>query len=124
VESGPALDQINQFRYSFEWLEKRFRASKQFSAETFKLATGIAPTEAQAAAVQAALDDSNLNYLTSKIARIFAKELTATTAVGWTSNNHTSECVDLLAFGPGAEELPGFIYNNELFGIMTDALQI
>lgn len=124
VDSGPALDHINQFRYSFEWLEKRFRATKQFSAETFELATGITPTEEQATAVQAAINDSNLNYLTSKMAQIFTNELTAMTAVGWTSNNHTSECVDLLAFGPGAEKVPGFIYNNELFGIMTDALRI
>lgn len=124
VKSGPALDHMNQFKYSFDWLEKRFRASKQFSAETFELATGITPTEAQAAAMQAALTDSNISYLTSKMARVFADELTATTAVGWTSNNHTSECVDLLALGPGAEKVHGFINNNELFGIMTDALRI
>lgn len=123
-ESGPALDRMNQFRYSFEWLEKRFRATGEFNALLFTLATGISPTAEQAAEVQAAINDSNLNYLTSKMARIFAKELVSVSAVGWTSNNHTSENVDLLAFGPGSERLPGFIKNNELFGIMTDALQI
>jgi len=30
-DSGPALDRINQFRYSFEWLEKRFRATGKFN---------------------------------------------------------------------------------------------
>lgn len=123
-DSGPALERINQFNHSFEWLEKRFRAAGGFSLEPFTLATGITPNEAQTAAIQAAIEDTNLNYLTSKIARIFADELRSISSVGWSSNAHTAECVDLLAFGPGSEQIPGFIQNNQLFGIMTDALRI
>lgn len=123
-DSGPALDRINQFNHSFEWLEKRFRAAGGFSLEPFTLATGITPNEAQTAAIQAAISDSNLNYLTSKIARIFADDLGSISSVGWSSNGHTAENVDLLAFGPGSEQIPAFMRNNELFGIMTDALRI
>lgn len=123
-DSGPALDRINQFRYSFEWLEKRFRAAGEFNPAPFTLATGITPGPEQAAAIQAAINDPNMNYLTSKIARIFEDELTSISSVGWSSNNHTAENVELLAFGPGSEQVPAYMPNNELFGIMTDALKI
>lgn len=124
VESGPALERINQFRYSFEWLEKRFRATGEFNPVPFTLATGITPSPEQAAAIQAAISDPKMNYLSSKIARIFADELASISSVGWSSNNHTAENVELLALGPGAGSVPAFMPNNELFGIMTDALKI
>ncbi|MFO8026955.1 MAG: alkaline phosphatase [Opitutales bacterium] len=123
-DSGPALDRMNQFNHSFEWLEDRFRAAGEFRLEPFKLATGITPNEAQRAAIQSAIQDSNVSYLSSKIANIFADDLGSISSVGWSSNGHTAENVDLLAFGPGSEQIPGFIQNNELFGIMTDALKI
>lgn len=123
-DSGPALDRMDQFNYSFEWLEKQYRSSGAFSAELLERATGIKAKPEQAAAIQAAISDPNISYLTSKIAKVFAEELTAISAVGWSSNNHTSENTDLLAIGPGAEKIPAFMRNNELFGIMTEALRI
>lgn len=123
-DSGPALDRMDHFRYSFDWLEQQYRASGEFSAELLKRATGISAKPEQAAAIQAAIKDPNISYLTSKIARVFAEELTALSAVGWSSNNHTSECTDLLAIGPGAQKIPAFMRNSEVFGIMTEALRI
>lgn len=123
-DSGPALERMNQFRYSFEWLENRFRATGQFNALPFTLATGITATAEQEAEIQAAINDPHTSYLTSKIARIFADELTSISATGWSSNNHTSENVELLGFGPGSEQLPAFIRNYELFDVMTHALLI
>ncbi|MFU8848557.1 MAG: alkaline phosphatase [Opitutales bacterium] len=123
-DSGPALDRMDQFRYSFDWLERQYRASGEFDAELLKRATGISAKPEQAAAIQAAIKDPNINYLTSKIARVFAEELTALSAVGWSSNNHTAECTELLAIGPGAQKVPAFMRNNEVFGIMTEALGI
>jgi alkaline phosphatase len=123
-ESGPALDRINQFNHSFEWLEKRFRATGKFSAEDFVRATGITPSKAQALEVQALLEEPELNYLTSAMAKVFADELTQIAATGWSSNNHTGENVELLAFGPGAGAIPAFIQNFELHEIMATALGI
>lgn len=123
-DSGPALDRMNQFNYSFEWLEQQYRATGEFDAELFKRATGISAKPEQAAAIQAAIQDPNISYLTSTIAKVFAEELIEMSAVGWSSNNHTSENTDLLAIGPGAEKIPVFMRNNELFGIMTEALRI
>ena len=123
-DSGPALDRMNQFRFSFEWLEKHFKASGNFDSQLLTRATGITATEAQAVEIQEAIKDPNINYLNSRMTRAFAKELTSISATGWSSNSHTAENVELLAMGPGSEQVPGFIQNYELFGLMTDALGI
>lgn len=123
IDSGPALDRINQMKYSFEWLQKRFEATGRFNSVPFTMATGITPTEQQAAKIQAALD-AKTEYLSGALNEVFGQQFEELTAVGWTSGNHTSECVDLLTFGPGAETVPAFIMNNELFGCMTQALGI
>jgi len=123
-DSGPALDRMNKLKYSFEWLEERFRVAGEFNAELFAHATGLTASESQAAKIQAAIEDPNTTYLSSKMTDAFADELKEIASVGWTSNNHTAENVELMAFGPGSEDLPGFIRNEELFGIMTGALKI
>ncbi|PXA04295.1 hypothetical protein DDZ13_07110 [Coraliomargarita sinensis] len=123
-DSGPALDRINQFKYSFEWLEERFRSAGEFNPDLFREATGITPAEKQSADIQAAIDNPRVNYLNSRMTRAFDDELKKICSVGWTSNNHTSENVDLFLMGAGPEQLPGYIRNNELHGIMVDTLQI
>ncbi len=121
AESGPALDRINQFKYSFEWLQQRFKATGQFSPLPIQMAFGITPTDEQGSIIQAALD-SEAQYLSGALMAAFGEQLKELTAVGWSSGNHTSECVELFAFGPGSEAVPSFIENYELFGIMSSAL--
>jgi len=121
-DSGPALDRINRLTYSFEWLEKHYRASGQFTAEPLVKATGIEPLPEQATAMQAAIDDPELKYLTSRIAEIFEPQLKEMTATGWTSTKHTGENVELLAFGAGAAPVRGYLKNYEMFKVVTDAL--
>ncbi len=121
VESGPALDSINTFTNSFEWLQNRFKKTGQYSSEDFQAAMGFVPTDAQAAQIQKAIDEK-VKYLSSFMTGLVEDQLWDRTAVGWTSTNHTSECVELFAFGPGASEIPSFIENYQLFGHMTRAL--
>ena len=121
VDSGSALERIDQFKYSFEWLQDQFRATGRFHPLPLKIALGIDATDEQAAIVQAALD-SNAEYLSGALNEAFGKDIKDLTAVGWTSSKHTSECVDFFAFGPGSEAIPPFLKNYELFGIMTSAL--
>ena len=123
LDSGPALDRINQLRHSFEWLQQGFEAKGKFDPVLLKTALGIEPTDAQAAIVQAALD-SEAQYLSGALNQAFGKQLNELTAVGWTSNKHTSECVELFAFGPGSEAIPAMIKNYEIFAILTNALGI
>jgi alkaline phosphatase len=123
-DSGPALDRINDMTASFEALEHQFKTTGRFDPAVFTAATGIVPTKAQANAIQATMDDPNTSYLSSAMTGIVSDELFKKTAVGWTSSNHTSECVDLFAFGPGSERIQPFIRNFELFGVMTQALGV
>ena len=123
LDSGPALDRINQLRHSFEWLQQGFEATGKFDPVLLKTALGIDPTDTQAAIVQAALDEK-VEYLSGALNQAFGKQLKELTAVGWSSDKHTSECVELFAFGPGSEMIPPLIKNYEIFGILTKALGI
>ncbi len=122
ADSGPALDRINEATASFEALETEFRASGRFDRGRFIEATGIVLTKAQADALQAAIDDETVEYLSSTMTKIVSDSIMQTVAVGWTSNEHTAECVDLFALGPGSERLKPFIKNNELFDVMIQAM--
>jgi len=122
AESGPALDRIGQATASFEMLENEFKARGQFDRKRFIEATGIVPTEAQAEAIQAALNDETVGYLSSAMTKIVSEDMMQNFAVGWTSNGHTAEHVDLFALGPGSERLAPFIKNNELFDVMLRAI--
>lgn len=124
ADSGPALDRINDMTASFEALEQQFKVTGQFDADVFTKATGIVATQAQADAIQATMDDPEATYLSSAMTKIVADELLKKTAIGWSSNKHTAECVDLFAFGPGSERIAPFIKNYELFGVMTQALAL
>jgi alkaline phosphatase len=123
VDSGPALERINQFKYSFEWLQQRFSVTGKFDPLPVKMAFGIDATEAQAAIVQKALDEE-AQYLSGALGEAFGKQIKELTAVGWTSSKHTSECVELFAFGPGSQAIPPFVKNYQIFGFVTSALGI
>ena len=121
-DSGPALERINKMTASFESLEFDFRAQGCCDAQRFAAATGITLEASQIEAIQAAVEDKSVKYLAGQMARIVENQLLENTATGWTSNNHTSECVETFALGPGAEFMKPAIKNNELFHVMTQAL--
>ncbi|WP_269523204.1 alkaline phosphatase [Coraliomargarita parva] len=120
-ESGPALERINGIRASFAALETYYLQLGQFDAAHFSRLTGIQPSESQVAAVNEAIT-GNTEYLSSAMTQIFGDDLLDLIAVGWTSNNHTSECVELLALGPGSERIPAFVENYKINGIMRQSL--
>ena len=123
-DSGPALRSINKATASFEALETEFKASGRFDRKRFTEATGIVPTEIQSEAIQAALEDETVEYLSSMMTRTVSDAMMQKMAVGWTSNNHTAELVDLFAMGPGSDQVASFVKNNELFDIMKQALGV
>lgn len=45
-------------------------------------------------------------------------------AIGWSGVDHTSDFVDVLAFGPGSEALGGFLLNTDLHTLMHRALAL
>jgi alkaline phosphatase len=116
-ESGPALERINQLKFSYEWLQNRLYESAKFDSKYVQQALGIDSDQEQAARVQAAMD-AKKEYLSDAFSEAYGAELEKRTAVGWSTGNHTSECVELFAFGPGAELIPSFVKNYEMFNIM------
>ena len=122
-ETGAALDRVNRFTASFEAITKRFLRSGACEPDYFRKVTGIELTAAQARAMTAIIDDEP-EYPESDLAAVVAGDLLEATAVGWTSNNHTAECVEFQAFGPGAERVPGFLKNFELHGLMRSILNV
>ena len=104
-DSGLALRNISKATASFE-------------------ATAIVSTRTQSEAIQAALEDTTVEYLSSMMTRAVSDAMMQTMAIGWTSNDHTAELVDLFALGPGSEQLASFIKNYELFDFMKQVLRI
>lgn len=58
------------------------------------------------------------------IAAIVNPRLNEELSVGWTTNNHTGEWVELAALGPGADRIPAMVENRQLFGVMYEALSL
>ena len=123
ADSANALDRINRFTASFEGLHHRFQSSGSFDPAAFAAATGLPATPDRFEALPDALAAHQGNYERALI-ELFAKDLLETTAVGWTSHNHTAENVELQAFGPGSAALPRFLLNADLHPLLTTALSL
>ncbi len=52
---------------------------------------------------------------------VYGKILSRHNAVSWAHSNHSADFVELAAFGPGSETLPGFLKNHELHNFMLEA---
>jgi alkaline phosphatase len=121
--SGSALDRINNFRGSFESIERIYKKTGKFSRVHFNSICDLGITKAQELEiVEKMLAGSD--YMTSVIADAIAAELYQETGVGWTSHDHTSELVELAAVGRGAEHFPNLLKNYEVNGIVRNLLRI
>lgn len=62
-------------------------------------------------------------YRASHSALVVLGQLLANhTAIGWSGVAHTSDLVDVLAYGPGSEALGGYLLNTDLHHVMRRAL--
>lgn len=153
VGSVQALDQIMRQKVSYEFIEKEFRRLGGVDQSLFESLTGIRLKASDYALIRSMWeneyipekrgyqsgDEGAVNALTkAEIKKIstsrqyfagtlsdyFQASLFDLTGVSWTSHQHTSELVDLIACGPHAQALPSFIHNNELHAFVCEALQI
>lgn len=58
------------------------------------------------------------------ISGVLGQALASSVEVGWVSNSHTSDHVEIAAFGPGSEQLKAFQKNTDLHAMMTQAMGI
>lgn len=122
-ETMDALQRINGIKTSLSGVASELRRHSTFKPELFKRLTGLTLTAKQQKQLSE-LITKKPTASTSAIVNQLREIWFESTAVGWTSHNHTSEHVPLMATGPGAAAIPALINNNELFGIMTQALGV
>lgn len=132
---------ITQIRRSHEWMLRRFCGLPDHDgedllevepprprlveptrmAEIIREATGYPVTEKQASVLHrffAGRGDAFYklaNNGASQLAQLLANHI----SVGWTSLEHTSDLVPVLAVGPGAERFRGLLQNVDVFRIYT-----
>lgn len=58
------------------------------------------------------------------LSEVLQAQLYGKTAVGWTSQHHTAEAVDLLAIGKGAVSFPGFLKNTDVLPLLTQLFKV
>lgn len=122
--SGPGILTLGQVTSSIEMLNSALRAANRTERADIirsRLAADLSPAELDQAS--AAYDRVNTREGSVREAEIMlGRQLSQHNAVGFTTGNHTGDLVELCAFGPGSERIPGFIENHALFNVMTSAL--
>jgi alkaline phosphatase len=120
------FDRVLNFRHSHQWFFRQLNADSSRDDITGRLfdalSIEISPGEAE-----------QLQQLLSRIpAAEFAdpyklpfeplgRILKNHTAIGWSGTDHSADFVELAMFGPGSENLPAFILNNDLHNFMLQA---
>lgn len=125
-ETGACFDRLAQFRRTSAWTLGGLNADSTAPQvrDRVKEATDLALTEDEIDLLRRALRKEHREGYRVRNAPIVAlgQILSNYTSVGWTGTAHTTDFVELAAFGPGSEDLHGLIQNTALFGVMTHAL--
>ena len=141
--SNQAMHAISKIRSSFEFIAERLNDEGIASKELFKSLLNIRLTDADVSVVQSMLNgdyrihpfgyrDPSIDreegfqrdYLAANLGSYFKRYFLETMGIGWTSDAHTSELVDLMAYGPGSDSIPQYIENFELNGLLRKALKV
>lgn len=129
LNSGPdeKFDTLQQFRHSFSWIHSELNedSTLQQIRERVEAATNFQITAEEA---QVYLDATKGTYKPvynemSGRASVLGQIVANYTNVNWIGGSHTSDYVELAAFGPGCEAIKqnGLVRNTDLFDIMTEA---
>jgi alkaline phosphatase len=119
------FDQIQNFTHTNSWIHSGLNEDSTVSQirERVEAATGFGITADQADAYLQAMKGeysavySRMNSPSAVMGQIIANY----THVNFVGGSHTGDYVELTSFGPGSEDLQGFVINTELFGVMTQA---
>jgi alkaline phosphatase len=128
------LERIAQAKHSLDWVSEQValaprepQAMLEATIASLHAATGAALTKEEQAWLgrtlveQARVDGFNpANGAVGSVGAILANHL----AVAFTSPNHTSDLVEVAAFGPGAELIGPFIDNVDLHAVVTKAVAL
>jgi alkaline phosphatase len=120
------FDRLAHFRQTNVWTLAGLNADSTAPQVRDRVhgATGIALVDDEVDLVRRALRQEHREGYRVRNAPLIAlgQVLANYTSVGWTGIAHTTDHVELAAFGPGSEGLNGLVQNTALFGVMTHAL--
>jgi alkaline phosphatase len=123
------FEKLFEAKHSHEWILKNIHANHSPShiVETIEHACNVAIPKDKAVEllshIMKAEPSESFNPYQMPFHEL-ALILKEHTHVGWASNTHTSDYVELCAYGPGQQLLKPFMLNTELHSLMLQALAI
>ncbi len=130
MNSGGRLGLLQDFKGSCSQLGglfgRRARHSVDEIREAIEEVTGIGISRDHAKLIQARRSGewsaaySQMDTPGGVLGQILANH----TNIGWTGRSHTSDYMELAAFGPGSELVPPFLKNTHMFDVMCKALDL
>lgn len=123
-KSNATLRNVMKIRQSVGEIISRLRAAKDRDQAIAKLkeSTGYTASSRRMDVLDTFLKKKGYalfdgyNSETAALGQVLANH----TGIGFTSGNHTSDYVPVLAMGPGSDRFSGFIQNTEIFGHYMD----
>ncbi|MAV39145.1 MAG: hypothetical protein CML12_01005 [Puniceicoccaceae bacterium] len=141
--SNLTMRRISKIRASFESLAESTLRLNRADRNLFRSQLGINLSSEDASVIQSMLEGDyriqasgyrdtlagsesgfQHDYLAANLSSYFESYFFKHTGIGWTSNAHTAELVDLIAYGAESESLPKYIQNYELCALIRNALKI
>jgi alkaline phosphatase len=116
------FDAIQNFRHTNNWILSRLNSESSTGRirERVEAATGLQIRASDARVIQESLrgEYQAVYRIMSRPGQVMGQVLANYVAVNFVGGQHTSDYVDLLAWGPGSDTLSGFVRNTDLFDVM------
>lgn len=141
--SNGAVEAISKIKASYEFVAEQLHIAKKLDKDLFLSSLGINLKDQDLSIIQSMLDEDyriypfgyrdsgeehfagfKRDYLAANLGSYFKEYFLETMGIGWTSDAHTSELVDLMAYGLGSDSIPQYIENFELNRYLREALNI
>jgi len=129
-DSPKMLETLHNYRHSFEWIHRGINKYQSADAdltaqhiqELIEEATQTIILKEEAEMIKEALDGTFKAPFADrrKPEAVMAGVLANYNGIYFTGTNHTSDYVELAAWGPGHEKLSDFTRNTELFDLMVE----
>lgn len=123
-ESEPRFDRIAEFRHTNNWflpqLDENSSVSRIRELVEYATKIEIRRDEAEILRKAYARDYENLHRMMSRPWPVMGQILANYLAFNWVGTSHTSDYVELAAFGPGSDRIKPFMLNTEMFQLMVE----
>jgi alkaline phosphatase len=123
-ESEPRFDRIAEFRHTNNWflpqLDENSSVSRIRELVEYATKIEIRRDEAEILRKAYAREYENLHRMMSRPWPVMGQILANYLAFNWIGTSHTSDYVELAAYGPGSDRIGPFTKNTDLFHLMVE----